>query len=125
LWDEEHAVVRIIARLGLWVVLLSVLTGAASPQYRRRMPDVEGTPRIKLPPEMERTRIKNLNKERYEKLRSQTDKLLELATELKQQVDRADENMLSLDVIKSAENIEKLAKEVREKMKQDIGPGLR
>jgi len=47
------------------------------------------------------------------------DKLLELATQLKEYVDKTDENMLSLDVIKKAEEIEKLSKSVKEKMKAE------
>jgi hypothetical protein len=40
-----------------------------------------------------------------------------LSVELKQSVDKSDENVLSLDVIKKAEEIEKLARGVKEKMK--------
>jgi hypothetical protein len=43
--------------------------------------------------------------------------LLELATELKQYVDKTNEDILSMDVIKKADEIEKLARSVREKMK--------
>jgi hypothetical protein len=66
---------------------------------------------------MEKRRQKALNKERFNELKRDTGKLLELATELKAQVDKADENMLSLDVLKKTEQIEKLAKSVREKMR--------
>lgn len=61
--------------------------------------------------------MKALNKERQQKLKADTDKLLELATELKQHVDKTDENILSVDVLKKCEEIEKLAKSVRDKMK--------
>jgi hypothetical protein len=37
--------------------------------------------------------------------------------ELKAYVDKSDENVLSLDVIRKAEEIERLAKSVRDKMK--------
>lgn len=66
---------------------------------------------------IEHDRAKRMNKERFESLKRDTDKLLELATELKQNVDRANENTLSLDVIRKADEIDKLAKQVREKMK--------
>jgi nitric oxide reductase activation protein len=66
---------------------------------------------------IEHDRAKRMNKERFDSLKRDTDKLLELATELKQNVDRANENTLSLDVIKKADEIDKLAKQVREKMK--------
>jgi hypothetical protein len=60
---------------------------------------------------------KKAAKQRVAALRSDTDKLLKLSVELKEYVDKSDENVLSLDVIKKAEAIEKLAKSVREKMK--------
>jgi hypothetical protein len=69
-----------------------------------------------------RTRLSNemakkATKERVAALRHDTDKLLRLSVELKEFVDKSDENVLSLDVIKKAEEIEKLAKSVKEKMK--------
>ena len=69
-----------------------------------------------------RTRIahdmeKKAAKERVAALKTDTDKLLKLSVELKQYVDKSDENVLSLDVVKKAEAIEKLAKSVKDKMK--------
>jgi hypothetical protein len=55
--------------------------------------------------------------ERQVQLRQDTEKLLALAAELKQHVDKTRPNILSLDVIKKAQQIEKLAKSVREKMR--------
>ena len=55
--------------------------------------------------------------ERLESLKRDTDHLLELAQRLKDQVDKSSENTLSLDVLKKAEEIEKLAHSVKEKMK--------
>ena len=60
---------------------------------------------------------KRAAKERVVALKSDTDKLLKLSVELKSYVDKSDENVLSLDVIKKAEEIEKLAKSVKDKMK--------
>lgn len=60
---------------------------------------------------------KKAAKERVTALKHDTDKLLKLSVELKQSVDKSDENVLSLDVIKKAEEIEKLAHSVKEKMK--------
>jgi len=60
---------------------------------------------------------KRMNKERHAALQRDTDKLLELATQLKENVDKTTENTLSMDVIKKAEEIEKLAHSVKEKMK--------
>ena len=69
--------------------------------------------RARITREME----KKAAKERVAALKSDTDKLLKLSVELKSYVDKSDENVLSLDVIKKAEEIEKLAKSVKEKMK--------
>lgn len=66
---------------------------------------------------MEREQGKRLNKERHAAIQRDTDKLLSLATELKQYVDKTNADVLSLDVMKKAEEIEKLAHQVKEKMK--------
>ena len=55
--------------------------------------------------------------ERQARLKQDTEKLLALAAELKQRVDKTGPNILSLEVIKRAQEIEKLAKSVREKMR--------
>jgi hypothetical protein len=60
---------------------------------------------------------KKRNVARQQDIKKDTDKLLELATELKQYVDKTNEDILSMDVLKKAEEIEKLAHSVREKMK--------
>jgi hypothetical protein len=60
---------------------------------------------------------KKAAKERVAALKTDTDKLLKLSVELKEYVDKSNENVLSLDVIKKAEQIEKLAKSVKDKMK--------
>ncbi len=60
---------------------------------------------------------KKAAKERVAALKIDTDKLLRLSVELKQSVDKSDENVLSVDVIKKAEEIEKLARSVKDKMK--------
>jgi len=66
---------------------------------------------------MEAQRERMRNADRQKQLQQDTEKLLSLATELKQQVDKTDKNILSVDVIKKADEIEKLAKSVRERMK--------
>jgi len=57
------------------------------------------------------------NIDRQKKLKTDTDRLLALATDLKEQVDKTDKNVLSIEVIKKAEEIEKLARSVKERMK--------
>lgn len=68
---------------------------------------------------LEKERAKRLNKQRQEKIKRDTDKLLALATELKDYVDKSNENILSVSVIRKAEEIEKLARQVRDKMKAE------
>ena len=60
---------------------------------------------------------KKAAKERIAALRVDTDRLLKLSVELKEYVDKSDENVLSLDVVRKAEQIEKLAKSGKDKMK--------
>ncbi|HEY5178134.1 MAG TPA: hypothetical protein VII95_21475 [Terriglobales bacterium] len=71
-----------------------------------------------LEAQQQREMAKRANVKRQQDLKTDTDKLLELATELKQYVDKTNENTLSVEVIKKAEEIEKLAHSVKEKMKQ-------
>lgn len=66
---------------------------------------------------MEREMAKKRNQERQAQLKRDTDQLLKLATELKEYVDKTNENILSMDVIKKADEIEKLAHSVKEKMR--------
>jgi hypothetical protein len=59
------------------------------------------------------------NSDRQKQLVKDTDKLYALATELKDEVAKSNKDTLSVEVIKKAEEIEKLAKSVREKMKAE------
>ena len=54
---------------------------------------------------------------RQSQLRLDTEKLVALTAELKQHVDKAGANILSIDVIKKAQEIQKLAKSVQDKMR--------
>jgi hypothetical protein len=83
-----------------------------------RLPDAprptpEDEPRLR----MEREMAKKANLERQADLKRDADKLLTLAKELKESVDKTNESMLSVDVVKKAEEIEKLAHSVKGKMK--------
>lgn len=66
--------------------------------------------------EAARERLKKANLQRQAQLKADTDKLLELSKELKEYVDKTNENVLSVDVIKKAGEIEKLAHSVKQKM---------
>jgi hypothetical protein len=64
-----------------------------------------------------REMVKKANQSRQALLKADTDKLLKLAVELKDSVDKSNADVLSLDVVKKAEEIEKLAHSVKDKMK--------
>ena len=77
-----------------------------------------------VPPDVDENRdrlardmAKKASQERQALLRSDTDRLVKLTAELKDYVDKSNENVLSLDVVKKAEEIEKLARSVKDKMK--------
>ena len=57
------------------------------------------------------------NTQRQQDIVNDTTKLLDLAQQLKAEVDKSSKNQMSVSVIKKAEEIEKLAKAVKEKMK--------
>lgn len=109
-------------RFTLYLPLL-LLFGLFSPAFAQRqtVPPPNGEPPL-IDADDARARIahdmeKKAAKDRLAALRTDTDKLLKLSVELKSYVDKSDENVLSLDVVKKAEEIEKLAKSVKDKMK--------
>lgn len=70
---------------------------------------------------MQRQRLEKMEKarqvDRQKQLVRDTDKLLDLAKQLKEQVDKSDKDTLSIDVVKKATEIEKLAKSVKDRMR--------
>jgi hypothetical protein len=72
---------------------------------------------IDMQARLEQRQIANAVLERHAQLQSDTEKLVALTAELKQHVDKAGMNFLSMEVIKKAQEIQKLAKSVQDKMK--------
>ena len=66
---------------------------------------------------LEQEQMARLVAERQSQLRIDTEKLVALTAELKQHVDKTGANILSMDVIKKAQEIQKLAKSVQDKMR--------
>lgn len=91
----------------------------AQSKPRHRPADDKDAPDDETITKLKTEMAKKANAERQANLKRDTDKLVELATELKQYVDKTNENMLSLEVIHKAGEIEKLAHSVKEKMKGD------
>ncbi len=98
-------------------LLIFVLVSAAFGVSQRNPPFGPPPPKDEQRQQMEKDMAKRANKQRQEEIRRDSEQLLKLATELKQYVDKSNENILSMDVIKKAEEIEKLAHSVKEKMK--------
>lgn len=109
----------------LRVILVFLVTAAApmvsqsGPVQFPQVPPLQQKPGRKDEPRirMERDMAKKANQARQADLRRDTEKLLKLATELKESVDKTNEGTLSVDVVKKAEEIEKLAHSVKDKMK--------
>ena len=72
--------------------------------------------------EMLDRQAREANKRRQEDIRNDTEKLFQLASELKAAVDKSNEHLLSLEVVRKADEVEKLAKRVKEKMRDSVGP---
>ncbi len=108
---------RLITMSLLLLVLsegVAALSQSARPQFPTGQPQPEQDEQhLRLA----REQAKRLNQQRQDALKRDTEKLVKLSNELKQYVDKSNQNMLSLDVIKKAEEIEKLARSVKEKIK--------
>jgi len=63
---------------------------------------------------MARRQKKDLLKSNFAKMKSDADELLELSKSLQADLDKSNENVLSLRVVDRAEKIEKLAKKIKE-----------
>jgi hypothetical protein len=111
-----------VSVLGL-VLSLSGFPGAPRAQQNTspaRPPlGADGLPAIgpDLPPGQKEKQERLQNDDRQKQLISDTDKLLQLATELHTDVAKTNKNVLSVDVIKKADEIEKLAHSVKVKMR--------
>ena len=77
----------------------------------------DGSPGNELTLIQEAQRVKAMANSRQKRIVDDTAKLLQLATELKAAVDKSTKDQLSLDVIRKAEEIEKLARDVKQRMR--------
>jgi len=74
------------------------------------------------PPDIDQTRmmhnmLKQRNSARQKEIVDDTNRLLDLAKQLKESVDKTGQNELSISVVNTASEMEKLAKAVKEKMR--------
>ena len=80
------------------------------------MPPQEN-PEPSVPDKMQRDMDKKANEQRQADLKRDTEKLVQLSTELKEYVDKTNQNVLSVEVVRKAEEIERLAHNVKTKMR--------
>jgi hypothetical protein len=112
------------------VLSLTLCTKPAHPQNAVLLAQPQVQRKLAIPPgalnddlstdpkqQMHQAMIARGMAERQAQLRSDTEKLVALTAELKQHVDKAGVNILSMDVIRKAQEIQKLAKSVQDKMK--------
>ena len=102
------------------VVSLSLPMGAQSGPAPDPQFSAEGGPASKMDRDQIKKMQKQQNVDRQKQLKADTEKLLALATELKESVDKTNEHVLSLDVVKKAEEIEKLAKHIKTNMRDEV-----
>jgi hypothetical protein len=118
-------------RLGLGAASVLLIAGSLAgsqttgtgqmqqPPSMQPMPPFGETPNPNDP--MQRQRLEKMEKarnaDRQKQLQRDTDRLLTLAKELKDEVDKSNKDTLSVDVVKKAAEIEKLAKSVKERMR--------
>lgn len=79
--------------------------------------DQPGTVEDPVRAKMEDERVKSVNDDRRKKLAADVDRMVFLTNELKTDVDKTTKDELSVDVIKKAQEIEKLAHDVQSRMK--------
>jgi type VI protein secretion system component VasF len=90
------------------VVAVGVLTASAGPAQQI----------LTSQHAVEHTHAEMIADDRQKKMLADADQLLAMAQQLKSAVDQARKDELSLQVIKQADQIEKLAKSVKDRMRQ-------
>jgi len=85
-----------------------------------RLPDVNDQMQMREQ-QTKKQNFEAANAERKKQLAADSATLLKLATELKAEVDKTTKDMLSLNVIRKADEIERLAHDMKEKMKLTVG----
>jgi hypothetical protein len=107
---------------GSWAGVHTISATQLQPQ---QMPTIPSPPGFGEPPnpadpmqhQQQQRMEKARNVDRQKQLEQDTDKLLALAKELKEEVGKSNKNTLSIDVVKKAAEIEKLAKSVKDRMR--------
>ena len=127
--------IRNLAGIAAGAVAIAVIAGAQNPAAQPQQqpakttfpsPDANRFPDANEQAEMRDQQGKQqsysaANIERRKQIADDSARLLKLATDLKTEVDKTTKDTLSLGVIRKADEIEKLAHNVKEKMKLTVG----
>jgi hypothetical protein len=122
--------------LGLGAAVVLLVAGSSAGSQATDTGQMQQPPSMQTPPfgtsppfgeppnptdPMQRQRQQKMEKarnvDRQKQLEKDTDKLLSLAKELKEEVGKSNADTLSVDVVKKAAEIEKLAKSVKDRMR--------
>lgn len=85
----------------------------AGPAGNARRPQENPAPPIDLPRSMERKQKKELVKLKFENMKHDADELVTLSKSLQQEIQNSNQNVMSLKIVQDAEQIEKLARKIR------------
>jgi hypothetical protein len=99
------------------VAQLGTTFGGAPQSSQSPFGDKTRNKELAIPPAVQEQLEKGRQTERQKKLIADTDRLLALANELKTDMDKTTKDEMSIQVIHKAEEIEKLARSVKERMK--------
>ena len=135
----EQRIIRHWGRVLVCFAAMTVLAGAARPGQEKLplpgSPDKPSTNSVenRLPDANDQMKMREqrakqqnyeaANAERKRQIAEDGANLLKLAVELKAEVDKTNKDVLSITVIRKADVIEKLARQVKEKMKLTVGAG--
>ena len=131
------SILRRVAGAGVGVVLMFVVgmrtvPVAAQQQQMPTAPPQLSTPSSSTPPgrrsleegpnpmrdSMQDQAIRQLNEQRRKRMLDDANKMVQLSNELKADVEKMQKDELSMDVLKKAAEVEKLAHDVQQRMKQ-------
>ena len=113
--------------IALALVSFALLGGArlASTQQIHLPPSVSqsqgmGNVPVTTGSDAQKEQAKAASQQRQAEIRRDTEKMFQLTTELRDYLEKSDQGVMSMDALKKAEQIEKLAHGVKSKMKQSF-----
>ncbi len=112
--------------MSLTLVMLALMSATcpASAQMPRLPPSISQGPGGNVPTtsgdEIQKQQAQAANLQRQIEIKRDTEKMFQLTSELKDDLEKASPGVMSVDALKKAEQIEKLAHSVKSKMKQSF-----